>query len=257
MITLDISPIAFTIGTLRIGWYSIMVVLAAIVLILWALIYARKEAVISYETVLNAALVGIPSGLIFSRLLHVVDHWSYYSQNPGQIIGGSGLTIYGAILGTALGIWVYYKLRKQSIGYLADMLAPGAALAQIIGRIGCIINGCCHGIETYAFCAVVYTHPDSLAPIGVPVHFTQMYEIIYLLIIFTALFKLRKRIQPEGSLFLIYLSLYSLWRVGIDFLREGTPLLIDLHEAQIIGIIVLVIAVPWLIMRARWVSGKA
>ena len=100
---------------------------------------------------------------------------------------------------------------------------------------------------------MVYTDPESYAPLGVAVHPTQLYEIAYLLIIFGVIFKLRGRFKPDGSLFLIYLSLYSLWRIGIDFLREGTPFVFGLHQAQIIGIIVLAIAVPVLALRTRWV----
>jgi phosphatidylglycerol:prolipoprotein diacylglycerol transferase len=99
---------------------------------------------------------------------------------------------------------------------------------------------------------VVYTHPDSFAPLGVAVHPTQVYEIIYNLLAFTVLLKLRGRFKPDGSLFLIYLSLYALWRVGSDFLRVGTPFLFGLHQAQVIGIIVLAITIPLLVYRTRF-----
>jgi len=75
------------------------------------------------------------------------------------------------------------------------------------------------------------------------------------LLIFAVLLKLRGRFKPDGSLFLIYLSLYSLWRVGIDFLRQGTPFLFGLHQAQIIAIIILVITIPLLAYRTRWVKA--
>ena len=256
MITLDVSPIAFTIGPISVRWYGIMVALAVLTLIFWALREVRRGANLSYETVFNAALVGIPSGIVISRLLHVLDRWQDYFQNPGQIIGGSGLTIYGAVLGAALGIWIYSRLRKISFGYLADVLAPGIILAQAIGRVGCTLNGCCYGVETSAFCAVVYTHPESFAPIGVPVHPTQIYEIVYNLIVFVVLLRLRGRFQPDGSLFLIYLSLYSLWRFSIGFIREGTPFLFSLHEAQVIALIVLIIAITLMALRTRWVRGS-
>ena len=58
-----------------------------------------------------------------------------------------------------------------------------------------------------------------------PVHPTQIYEIVYNLIVFAILLRLRRRFRPDGSIFLIYLTLYSLWRFGIDFIREGTPFL--------------------------------
>ena len=256
MIILDVSPIAFTIGPISVAWYGIFVALAVLSLVLWALRQVRRGADLSYDTVFSAALVGIPSGIIFSRLLHVIDKWEYYFQNPGQIIGGSGLTIYGAVLGAALGVWIYSRFRKFSFGYLADVLAPGIILAQAIGRVGCTLNGCCYGIETSAFCAVVYTHPESLGPLGVPVHPTQIYEIVYNLIVFVVLLRLRGRFQPDGSLFLIYLTLYSLWRFGVGFIREGTPLLFGLHEAQIIAIIVLVITITLMALRTRWVRGE-
>ena len=257
MITLSVSPIAFAIGAFSVRWYGIMVALAVIVLILWALREVRRGADLSYETVFNAALVGIPSGIIFSRLLHVIDLWDYFSQHPGEIIGGSGLTIYGAVLGAALGIWIYSRFSKKfSFGYLADVIAPGIILAQAIGRIGCTINGCCYGIESHLPWAVVYTHPESVGPIGVPVHPTQPYEIVYNLIVFVVLLRLRGRFQPAGSLFLIYLTLYALWRLGIDFIREGTPFLFGLHEAQVISIIVLIITITLMALRTRWVKRE-
>jgi phosphatidylglycerol:prolipoprotein diacylglycerol transferase len=251
---IGINPVAFTIGSVSVRWYGIMVALAVLTLILWAMREVRRGAKLSYDTVLNGALVGIPSGIIFSRLLHVIDLWDYYSQHPGQIIGGSGLTIYGAVLGTALGIWIYSRFSKVSFGYFADVLAPGIILAQAIGRVGCTLNGCCYGVETDFFCAIVYTNPESLGPIGVPVHPTQIYEIVYNLIVFAVLLKLKGRFQPDGSLFLIYLTFYALWRLGIDFIREGTPFLFGLHEAQVISIIVLIITITLMALRTRWVG---
>ena len=258
MIYWDISPVAFTIGTLSVRWYGILVALAVITLIVWALLAVRKGANLSYDTVFSAALVGIPSGVIISRLLHVLDLWEYYGQHPGEIIGGSGLTIYGAVLGAALGIWIYSRFRKISFGYFADVLAPGIILAQAVGRVGCLLNGCCYGVETDVFCAIVYSHPESFAPIGIPVHPTQLYEIVFNLIVFVVLLKLRGRFQPAGSLFLIYLTIYSLWRFGIDFIREGTDFFFGLHEAQVISIVVLIITVTLLALRTRWVKkGEA
>ncbi|MFC1992811.1 prolipoprotein diacylglyceryl transferase [Chloroflexota bacterium] len=255
MIEIDINPIAFTIGSVVVRWYGIMVALAIVVLILWMLREVKRKNY-PYETVINGALIAIPSGVIVSKLLHVIDQWGYYSQNPGQIFNGAGLTIYGAVIGGALGIWIYTKISKLPFGAPADSLAPGIILAQTIGRVGCIINGCCYGEPTTLPCGVVYTHPESYAPLGIAVHPTQVYEIIYNLIVFAVLLKLRGRLKPDGSLFLIYLSLYSAWRIGIGFLREGTPIIFGLHQAQIIGIIILAIAIPMLALRTRWVQAN-
>jgi len=255
MIEIGIDPVAF----LNIRWYGIVVALAIIWIILWLVWQVRRGANLSYETILTAAVVGIPSGIVLARLLHVIDLWEYYSQNPGQIIGGGGLTAYGAVLGAALGIWIYSKFSKLQFGYFADLVAPSVIVAQaVIGRIGCTINGCCYGIEapTWLPWSVVYTHHNSYAPLGIPLHPTQPYELIFGLIVFGILFKLRGRFKPDGSLFFIYLSLYAVWRLGIDFLRVGTPFLFGLHQAQVISIIVLAICVSLLALRTRWVKTE-
>jgi phosphatidylglycerol---prolipoprotein diacylglyceryl transferase len=257
MIYINVNPVAFAIGSVNIGWYGIMVALAVITLVTWALFSVKKDPLLSYNTIINAALVGIPSGVIFSRFLHVVDFWDYYSKNPGQIIGGEGLSIWGAVLGAAIGIWVFSLINKKfSFGHLADVLAPGIILAQAIGRIGCTLNGCCYGKPTDLPWAIVYTNPHTNGPIGIPVHPTQIYEIIFNLIVFGILLVLRKRLRPDGSLFLVYLTFYSVWRLGIDFIRDGTPFLFGLHQAQVVSIIVLLITVPLMVIRTRMIKEE-
>ena len=266
MITIGINPIV-TIGPVSIRWYGIMIALAIVVIVLWTLWQAKKGAALSYDTILTGVLVGIPSGVVISKLLHVVDyivisklhpelvdHIVDYTQHPGQILSGGGLTIYGAVLGAALGVWVYSKFSHFRFGYVADLVAPGVILAQAIGRVGCTINGCCYGVETSLPWGVIYTNSNSYAPLNIPLHPTQVYELIFCLIVFAVLLKLKGRFKPDGSIFLIYLSLYSLWRIGIDFLREGTPFLFGLHQAQVISIIVLAIIIPLLAYRTRWVK---
>jgi phosphatidylglycerol:prolipoprotein diacylglycerol transferase len=257
MITVNINPVAFNIGSFAIGWYGIMVALAVITLVTWALVSVKKGSGLTYNTVINAAIVGIPSGVIFSRLLHVIDQWDFYIENPGKIIGGSGLTIWGAVLGAALGIWIYSRFSKTSFGHLADVIAPGIILAQAIGRVGCTILGDDYGLPTSLPWGFVYTHPDSPANQAIGLTATQpvvVYEIIFDLIVMGILLMLRKRLKPDGSLFLVYLAFYSVWRIGSDFLREGTDFLFGLHQAQIIGIIVLIIAVVLMAWRTRWVK---
>jgi phosphatidylglycerol:prolipoprotein diacylglycerol transferase len=258
MIEVKLDPIIFHLGPITVGWYGVMVTLAIITLVGWALYWAKKDPLISYDTVINAALVGIISGVIFSRLLHVVDLWDVYVKNPGKIIGGDGLTIWGAVLGAALGIWLYSRISKKSFAHFADMLAPGIILAQAVGRVGCTILGDDYGFPTTLPWGFVYTSPNSPAfSLGLtPTHPVVLYEIIYNLIIFGVLVALRKKLRPDGSLFLVYLAFYSIWRIGSDFLREGTDFLFGLHQAQFIGVIVLIIAVVLIAMRTRWVKKE-
>jgi len=258
MIEINIDPVAFNLGSIEIRWYGIMIALGVTALVLWAIWQVRKGANLNYETVLTAALVGIPAGIIFSRLLHVIDRWDYFIHNPGQIIGGEGLTIYGAVLGAALAIWIYSRFSHFRFAYVADLIAPGIVLAQAIGRVGCLINGCCYGTATSLPWAIAYTHHNSLS-FGVSgVHPTQVYEIIFLMLLFGALLILKDRLRPEGSLFLVYLGGYSLWRFSVGFIREGTDFLFGLHQAQVIGIIVVVVAVVLLVrQRVRLVRVES
>jgi phosphatidylglycerol---prolipoprotein diacylglyceryl transferase len=257
MISIGVSPEAFVIGPLSIRWYGLAITIGIAVIVLWALREVRREANFSTDWVINAALVGVPSGVIFSRLLHVVDNWNYYSQSPGEIIGASGLTIWGAVLGAAIGIWAYSRVSRFQFGNLADTITPAIVLAQAIGRVGCTLNGCCYGELTSLPWGIVYTNPNSLGyfdslglAAGVGLQPTQVYEIIYNLAVFAALVKLRGKFT-SGSLFAIYLSLYALWRIAIGFLRTEAAFLFGLNQAQVIGVLVLLVTLPWLVLKAR------
>ncbi|MEA2086406.1 MAG: prolipoprotein diacylglyceryl transferase family protein, partial [Chloroflexota bacterium] len=119
MITISMDPVALTIGAVSVRWYGIMVTLAILVIILWMVREVRKGAQLSCDNIITAALVGVPSGVVVSKLLHVIDRWDYYLQDPGLIVSGAGLTIYGAVLGAVLGIWVYSRFGGFKFGYFA------------------------------------------------------------------------------------------------------------------------------------------
>jgi phosphatidylglycerol---prolipoprotein diacylglyceryl transferase len=257
MIEIGIDPIAFSIGSVEIGWYGIMVTLAVVTIVTWSLLNTRKDPRINADMMLNAALVGIPSGIIGARLLHIIDKWDFYMANPGRIIGGDGLTIWGAVLGAAFGLWIYNLFARKSFAHMADMLAPGIILSQAVGRVGCTILGDDYGFATNLPWGVVYTHPGSPAnqAIGlIATHPVVVYEIIYNLIIFGVLLLLRKKLKPDGSLFMAYLAFYSIWRISSDFLREGSNFLFGLHQAQFIGVVVLIICIVLMAWKTRWVK---
>lgn len=240
MIKIGVDPVIFSIGPFQPGWYGLAVSLGIMFVVFWAAYEIKKGARITYDNLLMAAIVGIPVGIIFSRLVHVIDGWEYYSQNLSRIIGGDGLSIYGGILGALLAVWIYSRYGKFNFGHLLDILAPGIAVGQAIGRVGCTLNGCCYGDNTAVPWGIEYTNPNSYGYGAGVVHPTQVYEVIFLLILFTVLYKLRGRLKPDGSLAMVYFAGYAIWRFFIDFIREGTPFMFGLHQAQVIAIAILI-----------------
>ena len=256
-ITIGIDPVAFAIGGTEVRWYGITMALGVATLIGWVAWQIRRGAKVSFDTALGAALVGIPSGIVFARVLHVIDQWEYYSHYPSQIVGGEGLTVYGAILGAALGVWIYSRFVKMDYAYAADVATPGIILAQAIGRVGCVINGCCFGEPvTNLPWGVIYTNPGCYAGsyINQAVHPTNAYEILFLLTLFGFIVAFRRKFKPDGAQFLFYLGVYGLWRIGIGFLRINDPFFLGLEQAQFIGLVSALICFP--LLYYRWYRAK-
>lgn len=248
MITVGINPVALSIGAFEVRWYGIMVVLSIVALIAISLREAKRVGMPT-EHIYNLGLWAIISGIIVSRLFHVVDKWEYYAAHPAQIIRFEGLTIYGAVIGAMIAVLVYSWVKKLSFWQIGDIAAPGALVGQAIGRIGCLINGCCYGLPTSLPWGVVYTHPASYAPIGEAVHPAPIYHLLWNLMAFGILWWLRTRLKPAGSVFLAYLALYATGDLFIRFVREGEPFLFGMQQAQLIGMAILLITVPWLTIR--------
>ena len=74
MINFGVDPVICNIGSFSLRWYSMFLTLAVVWLIFWMWLQVKKGAQISLDTILSMALVGIPSGLIFARLLYVIDN---------------------------------------------------------------------------------------------------------------------------------------------------------------------------------------
>ncbi len=251
---------AFYFGSIEIRWYGIIIALAVLALALWMWrhITSHQDTIPPVDPIV--AIPAVASGFGMAKLFHVIDLWEYYSQNLGEVFSGGGLSVYGGIVGVSLFFWIYSMKRNYPFWFIADLAAPGTILVQSIGRIGCTINGCCHG-ELCSLAApswlpwgIIYTHPNSYAhPLGVAVIPTTIYEMIFGFALFGVLLKLRGRLRlkPDGSLFLVYLAAYSAWRIGIGFLRVGTTHLFGLHAAQYIAIAVLVFAIAVLVTMVR------
>ncbi len=255
---IGIDPILFEIGSLEVRWYGIMVALAVLTGVAVPMLLARKEGIgrVTQNNILSMAIWAVPGGIIGARLIHVFDRWSYFMDNPGEIVGGEGMGVFGAILGgTIVGV-MYAKIRGIPIGRLCDVCAFGLILAQAVGRIGCTLNGCCYGTSTDLPWGTMWTHPDSYGfeetfAKGVAVHPTQIYELLFDLLVFAFLWLIRKKIRPPGAIYLIYISVYSLGRFLISFLRTNEDAFLGLQQAQVVSLIVIIVAIGLLVYLYR------
>jgi phosphatidylglycerol:prolipoprotein diacylglycerol transferase len=162
------------------------------------------------------------SAIIGSRILFVLINFDSYREDLLQVfkIWEGGLVFYGGLIlaaGVAIG---YMRWHRLPLWKLADLFSPSIALGLVFGRIGCFLAGCCYGKETSLPWGIVFTSPDSLARLNVPLHPTQLYEAAGGLIIFFFLNWMAKRKTFEGQIFWLFLLLYSIARFLIEILRD-------------------------------------
>jgi phosphatidylglycerol:prolipoprotein diacylglycerol transferase len=251
MINIGIDPILFNLGSLSLSWHSLFMAIAIGVGV-WLPARLVAKAGLSADTLYTMAFWAVPGGIIGARLVHVIDYWGTYLANPGTILAvwKGGLAVWGAILGGTITALIFARIRGFAFARYADLAALGLILAQAIGRIGDIINGEHISTATNLPWGVVYTHPNSPGYGLPPQHPAVVYELLMDLIIFGILWKLRGRIQPGGTLFLLYLILYSVGRFFLSFLRlDSNTVFWSLSQPQWISILVLAVAVPLLIFR--------
>ena len=251
MITIGIDPILISLGPFSLSWHGLFMAVAIVVGV-WLPARLVAKAGLPVDRLYSLALWGIPGGIIGARLVHVIDYWSYYSANPGAILAfwQGGLALWGGILGGTLVAVIYARISGFPLARYADLAALGLILAQAIGRIGDIINGEHISKATSLPWGVVYTHPNSPAYGLPPTHLAVGYELLMDLFIFGILWKLRGRIRPDGSLFLLYLTLYSTGRLFLSFLRlDSNTVFLSLNQPQWISLLVLAVALPLLLLQ--------
>ncbi len=210
-----------------------------------------KKAGISTEITYMTAVWAVIFGLIGARLTHVLDNLDWYMDHPAKILAlhEGGLGWYGALIGGIVGVAIYSRIKKFSLARFADAVAPGIILGLSIGRIGCTLNGDSFGTETSLPWGIVYTNPASFAPLWVSTHPAPVYEILWNMVILVVLWRLWRRLIPDGSLFLVMLVLYSVGRFAISWFRGEDHVLGPLHQSHLISIGIFIVAAGLLAWR--------
>ncbi len=194
-----------------------------------------RERGLDAEKIGDLAVTGLVAGIAGGRLLYVITEWEYFWFNPIAIfkLWEGGLVFYGGLM-AAVSV-VVWRLRRPFAGLAApgapealfrarvplwetaDVFAPAMALAHGVGRIGCFLNGCCYGFPSDRIGIVFPSLGD-----GVPRLPVQLIEAAGL---FVGAWLLRRwskstgRLPFPGSIFFTYILGYSVWRLGLEFLR--------------------------------------
>ena len=260
MIHIGVDPNMVVVGGLVLTWHGFFAFIGVVVAVFLVGRWAQGTGIVS-DVIYSTAIWAIVGGILGARLVHVIDRWDFYGNNPGQIIAiwNGGIALYGAIIGGFVAGAAYARLQKYPIGILADVTAPALLIAQTIGRVGDIINGEHISKQTDLSWGFVYTHSDSFSNQVhglVASHPVIAYEMIWNMAVLGVVWLLWGRIKPNGMLFAIYLALYSFGRFFITFLREDKVWFVGLQEAHIIAIAVIVVTVPLLVYRAHIISRE-
>ncbi|MGE0460214.1 MAG: prolipoprotein diacylglyceryl transferase [Vicinamibacterales bacterium] len=218
-------PILFSLGPITI--YSYGVLLAAAYMLGLGMAVRRARAVgLDGNRVLDLGIWVIIAALVGAKaLLFVVDFGHFTSSwEEFTTLLRSGGVFYGGLIAAV--VVCIYQLRKHRLPLWqsGDLFAPGIALGYMVGRMGCLLAGCCYGRPTDVAWAITFTDPAANlnvgTPLNVPLHPTQAYESIAGLVIFVALLAFEKRGRTfPGRTFWMFVLLYSVSRFIIEFYR--------------------------------------
>lgn len=235
-------------------WYGLLIV-CGIAAAITLCMHEEKRLGLKRDTVIDAAFWVIPAGLIGARLYYVIFQWELFAPDPLSILRlwEGGLAIYGSVIGGLIAVLLFAKHRKIQPATMTDMIAPGLALAQSIGRWGNYFN-----MEAYG--RPITDAAWQFFPIGVQIpngdgyawHMaTFFYESCWDMLVFLLLwFVVRKRAKRPGTVTLWYLLLYGAGRFLIEGLRMDSLMTGGIRVSQLLSLVLVIAASALLILRA-------
>lgn len=239
-------PVLVQLGTFELRSYGIIVALSFF-LGLWLSAREAKRTGLDPGLVQDFAFYALIGGIVGARIYFVVfSNPAYFLQKPWEIVAiwHGGISIIGALLGGFLTALWYCRKERLSFWRFADTLAPGVALGQAAGVIACLLNGDSYGKRADLAWAITYTDPRSMAPLNVPLHPVEIYEIAAYLLVFLLVWQTRERYKTAGFAFLTYLAGYGAARFSVEFFR-GNPAIFawGIPAAQVFGVALILVSV--------------
>ncbi len=244
-------------GFLQIPTYFVVISFSLSALLIY-LSFRVNQFHIERKPAFNIALILMVFGFIGGRLFHVVyEELPYYLNDPLQILffWNGGFVFLGGLIAAWIATWIYCRLQKISFVKWADFFAPLISLSHALGRVGCILSGCCFG----QFCdlpwAVAGRHPTAIyLAVG-------EFFIFLLLLVFEKVQNGQQKQnktsnQQPGTLFFKWVFLHSLLRYIVEFYRDDfrglfvhTGILGSISISQLICLILMFVATGFFIKK--------
>ncbi|MEA2011888.1 MAG: prolipoprotein diacylglyceryl transferase [Verrucomicrobiota bacterium] len=251
-----IDPVALKLGPLTIYWYGVMVATAFASGLYLIRLRVQNKKNITFEQSSDLAIAGLVGAIIGARIFYVLTNLSIYLKDPLQIIriDKGGLVFYGGMIGAIAVIIFLCKKHNYNIREIADLFTPSLVLGQAIGRIGCLINGCCFGKACSNFLGIHYSSgslahqiqlqkgiilPTATQPLAV--YPTQFFSTLLHLTLLIFLLLADKKKHKHGIIFCYYLIVYGTFRFFVEFLRGDY---INMYGPFTIAQIICMIIVP-------------
>ena len=252
-------PVLLQLGTFELRSYGIIVALSFF-LALWLSAREAKRSGLDPALVHDFAFYALLGGIIGARIYFVAfSNPAYFLQRPWEIVAvwHGGISIIGALLGGFLTALWYCRKKQLSFWRFADTLAPGVALGQAAGVVACLLNGDSYGKRADVAWAITYTDPRSMAPLNVPLHPVELYEMAAYLLVFLLVWQTRGKYKTPGFSFLTYLAGYGAARFAVEFFR-GNPAIFawGIPAAQVFGAALVLAAIAGFYILAE-TRGKA
>ena len=226
----NIDPVIFEVGPVRVGWYGLMYVLgflASYLLVRYQM--KKKDFDLSRAEVENLYFYLILGLMIGARLGYVLFYdLRAYLADPFEIVAiwHGGMSFHGGLIGVLLvGLLFCWKHRK-SFWKITDLVIVTAPIGLGLGRIGNFINGELYGRVTQVPWGMIFPKGGPL-----PRHPSQLYEsALEGGVLFLILWLMKDKKLPTGGLLAIFLFLYGIFRFLVEFVREP-----DAHLGFILG----------------------
>lgn len=214
-------PILFNIGTFAVHSFGVMMVLAFFGGLWLANRRAAKYGVPKNE-VMDMVFWTLISGVLGARIVFILQEWHYYFvEHREQLftLKFEGLTSFGALIFGFFAIVIFARIKKRPLLAILDILGPALLLGQAVGRIGCLLNGCCYGgvCPTDAWYGI---HIQNMGELKF--YPAQLIDSAMNLVGLVAVLFLEKRGLKAGQVFGAAVAAHGISRFIYEFWRAGT-----------------------------------